>query len=116
LLLASTVVALPSVASCRAELLLGMGMAAVACSSLILFGVLSGRVHLAWHRGAAPWRVRVGELLGLVGGLGVIGSGIWCLATLELSPAGMIVGGLLVTSLAFASFCLGLCSTLSKVS
>ncbi len=114
LLLALTGVALPTLASGRAELLLGIGLAAVACSVLALFGVLSRRVHLAWHRGAAPWRARVGELAGLGVGLGVVGVGLWCLVTLHLAPAGMIVGGLLVISLAFAIMCLGLCSTLSK--
>lgn len=114
LLLALTGVVLPSLASTWAEFLLGVGMASVACSVLALFGVLSRRVHLAWHRGAAPWRARVGEFAGLGAGLGIIGSGLWYLATLQLAPAGMIVGGLLVTSFAFAIMCLGLCSTLSS--
>jgi hypothetical protein len=114
LLLALTAVVLPTLTGSRAERLLGIGMAGVACSVLWLFGVLSRRVHLAWHRGAAPWRARVGELAGIGIGLGVGGSGLWCLTTLQLAPTGMIIGGLLVTSLVLAIMCLGLCSTLSE--
>jgi hypothetical protein len=104
---------LPGRTSNPAELLLGIGMASVACSVLCLFGVLARRVHLAWHRGAAPWRTRIGEFVGLIIGLAVGGSGLRCLTTLPVDPAGLIIGALLVTSLAFAIICLGLCSTLS---
>jgi hypothetical protein len=79
------VAALRSQASSRAEFLLGIGLASIACSSLILFGVLSRRVHLAWHRGATPWRLRLGEFLGLGAGVGLIGGGLCCLFTLPLA-------------------------------
>jgi hypothetical protein len=114
LLLALSALALPALTASRAERLLGMGMATVACSILCLFGVLARRVHLAQHRGAAPWRARIGELAGLAIGLVAGGSGLCCLTTLRLAPAGMIIGGLLVTSFALAIMCLGLCSTLCE--
>jgi hypothetical protein len=113
LVLALSAAVLPGRTSNPAELLLGIGMASVACSVLCLFGVLARRVHLAWHRGAAPWRTRIGEFVGLIIGLAVGGSGLRCLTTLPVDPAGLIIGALLVTSLAFAIICLGLCSTLS---
>ncbi len=114
LLVALTAGVLPFQASGQAELLLGIGMASVACSNLFLFGVLSRRVHLAWHRGAVPWRARIGEFLGLGIGIGIAAGGAWCIVTLLLTPAGMLVGGLLVLSMAIAIMCLGLWSTLSR--
>lgn len=113
LVVALTVAVLPAQAANRAELWLGIGMASVACSNLFLFGVLSRRVHLAWHRGAVPWRVRRGEFLGTGAALGLVGAGTWRIATLQLTPSGMIVGGLVVVSMAIATLCLGLWSTLA---
>ena len=115
ILLALTAVGLPSRASSRAELLLGVGMASFACTSLMLFGVLARRVHLAWHRGAAPWRIRVGELLSIGAGVGIVVLGIGWMSRLGLSDAGMVIGGLLVLSLGISVGCLGLWSTLSRV-
>lgn len=114
MLVALTAAVLPDHAANQAELWLGIGMALVACSNLFLFGVLSRRVHLAWHRGAVPWRVRIGEFLGIGAALGIAGAGIWCTATLQLTLSGTIVGGLVVLSLATATMCLGLWSTLAR--
>lgn len=114
LLLAVSTAALRGRTADRTEFLLGIGMAAVACAVLCVFGVLARRVHLAWHRGAAPWRNRIGELAGIAIGLLVGGSALGYLMTLELAPSGMIIGGLLITSLSFAIMCLGLCSTLAE--
>lgn len=58
-LLALTAVVLPHGVSSQSELMLGLGLAFVACSSLLFFGVLSRRVHLAYHRGILPWRARI---------------------------------------------------------
>ena len=114
LILVLSTAALRGRTSDRAELLLGIGMATVACSILCLFGVLARRVHLAWHRGAAPWRARVGELASLGIGVAFGVAALGYLPTLGLAPVGMIIGALLVASLAFAIMCLGLCSTLSS--
>jgi hypothetical protein len=105
---------LPSQAANPGELLLGLGAASVACSNLALFGVLSRRVHLAWHRGAAPWRVRVGEFLGLGAGLGVAAAGVWLVTAIPLAPAQMIAVGLLALAAATSIMCLGLCFTLAR--
>jgi hypothetical protein len=113
-LVALTVAVLPSQTSSQAEIVLGIGVAVVACANLFLFGVLSRKVHLAWHRGAVPWRVRIGEFLGLGAGIGIIGAGVWCIQTLHLTPTGMLIGGLLALSMAIAIMCLGLYFTLSK--
>ena len=58
LLLAVSVAGFSARASTRAELLLGVAASCVACANLVLFGVLSGRVHVACHRGVVPWRIR----------------------------------------------------------
>lgn len=116
MLVALTVAVLPSQAANRAELCLGIAMAWVACLNLFLFGVLSRRVHLAWHRGAVPWRIRIGEFLSIGAALGIVAAGIGCIATLPLMPSGMIVGGLVVLSMASATMCLGLWSTLAAES
>ena len=108
------VAALPSQAANPAELLLGLGAAAVACSNLALFGVLSRRVHLAWHRGAAPWRSRAGEFLGLGAGSGVAVVGVWLVTVIPLAPAQMIAVGLLAVAAAVSVMCLGLSSTLAR--
>lgn len=97
-----------------AEFALGVGLASLACLNLALFGVLARQVHLAWHRGAAPWRARVGEFVGLGIGLGIIAAGFPCMASLALAPAGLLVGWLLVLSTAIAVMSLGLWSTLSR--
>jgi len=114
LLVALTVAVLPSQTSSRAEIVLGIGVAVVACANLFLFGILSRQVHLAWHRGAVPWRVRSGEFIGLAVGLAIMGTGVWCIQTLQLTPDGMIIGGLLALTMAIAIMCLGLCFSLSK--
>ncbi len=114
LFVALTLAALPSQAASRAELSVGIGAASVACSNLFLFGLLSRRVHLAWRRGAVPWRIRIGEFLGIAAALGIVGAGLWCISTLELAPSGMIVAGLVIVSMAIATICLGLWSTLAR--
>ena len=96
--------------------LLGIGVASVACSNLFLFGVLSRRVHLGWNRGAVPWRARIGEFLALGIGIGIAAGGAWCIVTFPLTPVAMLIGGLLVLSMAIAIMCLGLWSTLSQAS
>jgi hypothetical protein len=114
MLVALTLAALPSQAANRAELWVGIGTASVACSNLFLFGLLSRRVHLAWHRGAVSWRVRIGEFLGIAAALGIVGAGLWCIATRQLTLSGMIVGGLVIVAMAIATMCLGLWSTLAR--
>jgi hypothetical protein len=113
-LVALTVAVLPSQTSSQAEIVLGIGVAVVACANLFLFGVLSRQVHLAWHRGAVPWRGRIGEFLGLGAGIAIIGAGVWCIQTLQLTPTGMLIGELLALAMAIAIMCLGLWFTLSK--
>lgn len=95
------------------EFLLGIGLASIGCSSLVLFGVLARRVHLAWHRGVASWRLRLGEFLGLGAGVATIGGGLWFLTSLQLDLKGMVMGGLVFLSLAFMIISLGLWSTLT---
>src|SRR5207244_9731490 len=102
-------------ASSRAELLLGIGAAAVTCLLLVCFGVLSRRVHLAWCRGALPWQARHRELLALGIGVVLLGVGLGCVTTLDLTPAGMLVGALLALSMGTATMCLGVCASLSRI-
>ena len=114
MLFALTTVILPSRAVNRAELWLGIGVAAVACSNLFLFGLLSRRVHLAWHRGRLPWRLRIGEFIGIGAALCITATGSWCLTVFDLNSSGMIIGGLVALSMSFAALCLGNWSTLAK--
>jgi hypothetical protein len=113
ILWAGTALVMPAQRASRAELALALGLASVTFANLVLFGVLSRRVHLAWHRRAAPWRSRIGELMTLALSLGIVVGGYWFLSALELNPPGMIIGGLLTLSLAIATMCLGQWSTLS---
>jgi hypothetical protein len=112
ILVTLTVGVLTSHSSNRAEMLLGIGVALIACANLFLFGLLSRQVHLAWDRGVVLWRARTVELVGLGIGFGIIGAGIWCIPTLDLGPMGMLIGGLLALSLAITIMCLGLWFTL----
>jgi hypothetical protein len=114
ILVTLTIAGLTSHSSNGNEMLLGIGVALIACANLFLFGFLSRRVHLAWDQGVVLWRGRTVELGGLGIGFGIIGVGSWCIPRLDLGPMGILIGGLLALSLAIAIMCLGLWSTLSK--
>jgi hypothetical protein len=114
LLLAVSVAGFSAHATTRAELLLGAAASCVACANLVLFGVLSGRVHLACHRSAVAWRIRAGELLALGVGVAVMAGGGWYVMALGLSSVAMCVGALLILATALAIMSLGLCCTLKR--
>ena len=115
LLLAVSVAGFSARAATRAEMFLGVAAAWVACANLVLFGVLSGRVHTAYHRGVVRWRSRAGELVGLGVGVAVMAGGAWYVVALGLSLTAMSVGALLALAIAVAIMSLGLCSTLKRV-
>ncbi len=115
LVLMLTVAVLVSQVATKAQLWLGVGLALLAFLTLTWFGVLSHRVHLAWHCGLVPWRIRVGELLALGAGLGGMVAGFYGLAWLGLAPVDLLIGALLVFTLAMVVICLGLLGTLAKV-